>query len=146
MSTPSVSGYTVTNPSPSTLATASTQTAQQLSTEFMTLLMAQLKNQDPTNPVDDTQMLTQQAQMSSLEQMQSLNTNFVSMMAMQNVSQATNLIGRTVTCTVAGAASTTPVTGLVTGVSFASGNPVLTVSSGGTSVQMNLPDLTQVNQ
>jgi len=120
---------------------ANTQTAQQLNTEFMTLLMAQLQNQDPTNPVDDTQMLSQQAQISSLQQMQSLNTNFVSMMAMQNVSQATSMIGHTVAGTVNGSA----VSGLVQGVSFSNGSPVLTVNNNGTAVQMSLSDITQVS-
>lgn len=144
MSTSNVAGYSVNNASASTM-NGSMQSAQQLSNEFLTLLMAQLKNQDPTAPVDSTQMLTQQAQFSSLEQMQNLNTNFVAMMAMQNVSQATNLIGRTVTGTVAGSSSTTAVSGVVTGVSFNTGSPVLTVNASGTAVQMDLSALTQVN-
>jgi flagellar basal-body rod modification protein FlgD len=142
---PNVSGYSVNSASSSTLA-SNTQTAQQLNSEFMTLLMAQLQNQDPTNPVDDSQMIAQQAQMSSLEQMQNLNSNFVAMMAMQNVSQATNLIGHTVTGTDANSSSTTPITGQVTGVAFASGTPVLTVQpASGAAVQMDLGSLTQVN-
>ncbi len=144
MSTSNVAGYSVNNASPNTLNTTG-QTAQQLKDEFLQLLMAQLKNQDPTAPVDSTQMLTQQAQFSSLEQMQNLNTNFVAMMAMQNVSQATNLIGRTVTGTVAGSSNTTHVSGVVTGVSFNTGSPVLTVNASGTAVQMDLSALTQVN-
>ena len=118
-----------------------TQSSQALKDEFLTLMMAQLKNQDPTQPVDSTQMLAQEAQFSSLEQMQNLNTNFVSLMAMQNVSQATNLIGRTVSGTVSGVSTS----GVVQGVSFASGSPVLTVNTGGTTtVQMGLSDVSQV--
>ena len=135
-------GYTTTATS-STLA-PSMQTAQQLNSEFMTLLMAQLQNQDPTNPVDSTQMLTQQAQFSSLEQMQSLNQNFVAMMAMQNVSQATNLIGKTVSGTDSNTGAT--VSGKVTGISFATGNPVLNVTLADNSVSsINLSSVTQVN-
>jgi len=135
-------GYT--NQASSSTMAPSTQTAQQLKSEFMTLLMAQLKNQDPTSPVDSAQMLTQQAQFSSLEQMQSLNQNFVAMMAMQNVSQATNLIGKTVS----GTDSTTgaKVAGKVTGISFSTGTPVLNVTLADNSVSsVNLSSVTQVN-
>lgn len=41
---------------------------------FLQLLVAQIKNQDPTKPVDSTQFMTQLAQFSNLEQMISLNT------------------------------------------------------------------------
>jgi flagellar basal-body rod modification protein FlgD len=41
---------------------------------FLQLLVTQLKNQDPTNPVDGTQFVTQLAQFSQLEQMINANT------------------------------------------------------------------------
>lgn len=40
---------------------------------FLELLVTQLKNQDPLNPVEDKEMLAQMAQFSSLEQMQNMN-------------------------------------------------------------------------
>jgi flagellar basal-body rod modification protein FlgD len=40
---------------------------------FMSLLITQLRHQDPTNPMDDTAFLAQLAQFSSLEQLQSVN-------------------------------------------------------------------------
>jgi flagellar basal-body rod modification protein FlgD len=42
---------------------------------FLTLLVAQLKNQDPMSPTDGTQFVTQLAQFSSLEQLTNINTN-----------------------------------------------------------------------
>ena len=42
---------------------------------FLKLLVTQIKNQDPLNPADGTQFLTQLAQFSELEQMISVNTN-----------------------------------------------------------------------
>jgi flagellar basal-body rod modification protein FlgD len=113
------------NASPSELPQASTGT-QDLKDEFLKLLLAQLKNQDPINPVDSTQMLAQQAQFASLEQMQNLNTNLVSLMTMQAVTQATSLIGTTVTGT---DASGNAVTGVVDSISFQGGNPFLKVGS-----------------
>jgi flagellar basal-body rod modification protein FlgD len=42
---------------------------------FLTLLVAQLKNQDPMSPADSTQFVTQLAQFSSLEALTNINTN-----------------------------------------------------------------------
>ena len=49
---------------------------------FLTLLVAQLKNQDPLNPTDSTQFVAELAQFSSLEQLMNINK---SVGAMQNV-------------------------------------------------------------
>ena len=38
-------------------------------TDFLTLMLAQLKNQDPTSPVDSNQFVTQLTQYSQLEQL-----------------------------------------------------------------------------
>jgi flagellar basal-body rod modification protein FlgD len=58
--TASISGVPATN-----LANEST---------FLQLLVAQIKNQDPLNPTDGTQFLSQLAQFSSLEQQLQMNT------------------------------------------------------------------------
>jgi flagellar basal-body rod modification protein FlgD len=42
--------------------------------QFLKLLVAQMKNQDPLNPMDGTQMASQLAQFSSVEQLQAMNT------------------------------------------------------------------------
>jgi len=49
--------------------------------EFLTLLVAQIKNQDPTNPTDSTQFVTQLAQFSELEQMIAIRSDIESQMA-----------------------------------------------------------------
>lgn len=113
------------NASSSTLAT--TQSSQDLKNEFLQMLITQLKNQDPTNPVDDTAMLSEEAQFSTLEQMQNMNTNLVSLMSMQNVSQAVSLVGKSITGVDAnGAAASGQVASLV----FNSGTPELKLADG----------------
>jgi flagellar basal-body rod modification protein FlgD len=57
--------------------------------DFLQLLVAQMRNQDPLNPASDTEMIAQMAQFSLLEQMKTLNQSFMS-------AQAFQLIGKTV--------------------------------------------------
>jgi flagellar basal-body rod modification protein FlgD len=131
----------INNPSPSQLP-QSTST-QDYKSQFLQLLLVQLKNQDPTQPFDSQKMLADQAQFASLEQMQNMNTNFVTLMAMQNVSQGTNLIGKTV---VAKDANGNAVNGQVTGIRFENGASILKVDDGsGTTVDVMLSNVTEVN-
>ena len=62
--------------------------------DFLKLLITQLSNQDPTNPMEDTQFIAQMAQFSSLEQMTNMNESFSKMASMINSSQAAATIGR----------------------------------------------------
>ena len=64
--------------------------------DFLKRRITQLSNQDPTNPMEDTQFIAQMAQFSSLEQMTNMNESFNKMAAMINSSQAAATIGRTV--------------------------------------------------
>jgi flagellar basal-body rod modification protein FlgD len=116
----------LTNNASSSTMSSSTQSAQDLKTQFLKMLIAQLKNQDPTKPVDNSQMVAQQAQFASLEQMQNMNTNMVSLMAMQNVTQAVGLVGRSIT---GKTADGTAVSGTVSGLIFTDGTPTLKVGS-----------------
>lgn len=68
---------------------------------FLLILAAQLRNQDPLKPMDDTQFVTQLAQLHSLEQLQTLNDTLSALSLEQGrqalVQQAISLIGRMVT-------------------------------------------------
>jgi flagellar basal-body rod modification protein FlgD len=67
--------------------------------EFFEMLIAQLKYQDPLNPMDGTDFTAQLAQFSSLEQLQNINTNLETVSANQilmNQVEAVNLIGKDV--------------------------------------------------
>lgn len=64
---------TGTSSSTSSVASASAQEAQVTEQQFLQLLVAQLQNQDPLNPMDGTQFVSQLAQFSELEQMIGVN-------------------------------------------------------------------------
>jgi flagellar basal-body rod modification protein FlgD len=67
--------------------------------DFLTLLVAQLKNQDPLNPDDPTEFTAQLAQFSSLEQLTNLNKSMEGLTTAQANSQklsALSLIGKNV--------------------------------------------------
>jgi len=115
------------NASSSQLAPA-TQTATSLDQEFLQMLMTELQNEDPTNPVDSTTMLAQQAQFESLAQMQDLNTNLTTLTAMQSISQATSLIGHTVAGTDSNGKTVTDA--VVSGINFVNGAAVLQLTIG----------------
>jgi len=89
----------------STTSTPSAQTSMQkdmglTSTDFLNMFVAQLKNQDPTSPQDPSQMLSQLAQMTQVEQAYDTNTNLQSLLTGQNTASGLNaasLVGTTVT-------------------------------------------------
>jgi flagellar basal-body rod modification protein FlgD len=67
-----------------------------LQNTFMQLLVAQLKNQDPLNPMDNSQMTSQLAQINTVNGIQQLNTTMSSMLTQNATTQASSMIGRTV--------------------------------------------------
>ncbi|NAZ84101.1 flagellar hook capping protein [Kineococcus sp. R8] len=89
---------------------------------FMKLLVAQLRYQDPSKPVDSTEFVSQTAQFSSLETMEEMNTNNTAMLAAQLRLQASTLVGQTVSYD----GPTGPVSGVVSSAAFSA------VSAGGT--------------
>jgi flagellar basal-body rod modification protein FlgD len=66
---------------------------------FLRMLVAQLKNQDPLNPLDNAQVTTQMAQISTVEGINKLNATLSAMAAAaggQQALQATTMVGRSV--------------------------------------------------
>jgi len=66
---------------------------------FLQLLITQLQHQDPTNPMDDREFISQMAQFSSLEQMQNMTKAMESLLASQQQTQMmsyTTFIGKEV--------------------------------------------------
>ncbi len=76
--------------------------AQEQSDRFMKLLVAQLKNQDPMNPMDNAQMTSQMAQINTVSGIQNLNETVQSLAGQFSAMQAlqgTSLIGHDVLTT-----------------------------------------------
>lgn len=65
-----------------------TTKAEDQQTKFLTLLTTQLKNQDPLNPMDNAQMTSQLAQISTVDGIERLNTTLASMMSSTSETQA----------------------------------------------------------
>jgi len=142
--TPFVSGLT----QPTTSAAATTSSAGSTSSSsssnanplgsvnFLSLLTAQLQNQDPMSPVDDSQFTTQIAELSTVDSITQLNANFSQLLALQQVTQGANLIGQTVVYTPTG--GTTAQQGVVSAVNIVNGNLRLTIGN-------NTVPMSQVN-
>ena len=64
---------------------------------FLKLLVAQLKNQDPTEPMDATAQMAQLATFSQVEQTIKTNSNLESLLQRTSLQEADSVIGRTVT-------------------------------------------------
>lgn len=84
-------------------ATTSALTASQRSSgkdlgkdDFLQLLIAQLRNQDPLKPMEDREFIAQLAQFRTLEQMDKMTSGLDKLMQAQNLALASGLLGRTV--------------------------------------------------
>ncbi len=64
--------------------------------DFMKLMLAQFKYQDPLEPLKNEQLVLQLAQFSTLESTQNLTNNFDNFMINSNISTASNLVGKEV--------------------------------------------------
>jgi flagellar basal-body rod modification protein FlgD len=87
----------------STTTSSTTAASNQLNqNSFLSLLVAELKNQDPTSAQDPNAMVTQMAQFSSLEQQQDSNTTLTSMQGQISAlfqAQSSSMIGKNVQVT-----------------------------------------------
>lgn len=94
--------------------------------QFLQLLIAQLKNQDPTAPSDSTQFVSQLASFSGVEQAVQTNSKLDAILSASAMAQAEGLIGRTVT-TADGATS-----GIVRSVTTTGAGATATLDNGAT--------------
>jgi flagellar basal-body rod modification protein FlgD len=115
------------SPAPSTGSSTASAATQTLGyNDFLTLLMAEMKNQDPTQPMDPSQMVSQLATVSEVGQSVQANSTLASLLTATSLSQAEQLIGRTVT------SADGSTSGEVASVSVTSTGAVATLTNGGT--------------
>ena len=97
--------------------------------DFLRILLTQLRFQDPMKPMDNQEFVAQLAQFSALELNRQQSEKIDSLLTIQAADQAVGLVGKTVEVRNANGSSV----GSVTAISFASGEPRLTVNSNGTT-------------
>src|SRR3954466_14196094 len=109
-----------------TTATSPTKKADQAlgKDDFLKLMVAQMKNQDPMSPADDKDNIAQMAQFSSLEQITNLAAATQQLADSMQTTQTLGLIGHTVSYK---AADGTLTSGTVSAVDVAGGTPSLTI-------------------
>jgi flagellar basal-body rod modification protein FlgD len=95
---------------------------------FINLLVAQLQNQDPMNPMSNTEILQQMSQIQSIQATTNLTSTLQSVVLGQNVSTGSSLLGQTITGLTDGTNAQT-ITGTVSGVTIADGVAKLQVGS-----------------
>jgi flagellar basal-body rod modification protein FlgD len=119
----------------STTSSDSSITSQLGPSAFLQLLTTQLSNQDPLNPMDDTQSVSQLAQFSALQASDNLETSFANFQSNFAVLQSSQLIGQTVTVNSTDASgNSSSITGTVSAISVVNGVPQMTLEQNGTVV------------
>jgi flagellar basal-body rod modification protein FlgD len=116
---------TTSSTSQSTAATSAAASKNMLDyNTFLQLLIAEMKNQDPTKPMDSAQYIGQLASFSNVEQAVKTNAKLDAMMSSLALTQAEGFIGRTVT------AADDSVSGKVTSVRVTADGALATLDNG----------------
>lgn len=92
--------------------------------DFMTMLMAQLKHQNPMEPMDDKALMGQVTQLNSLRELQSITAKLDSLNKASSAGFAASMIGKEVTTYQEGQA---PVTGVVNGMMINGNDYLVTI-------------------
>lgn len=119
------------------MSVLSSSSASSLQDQFLKLLVAQIQNQNPLDPVSDTEFISQLASFNQLSSLQTLSASFTEMLKLQQLGQGSNLIGKTVNYKDAAGKTQS---GKVT--SVASNGNTITVSVG--SANVSLDNITKV--
>lgn len=126
-------------------STTSGTSAKELENQFLTLLVAQLKNQDPTKPVENEEFVAQLAQLEALDQQQKLAETNQNLLLQSSLATGASLIGGTVEGHSNVGGEQVSVTGQVSSIRVENGEVVLQVErSGGSTVSMPVSNIISV--
>ncbi len=125
-----------------TPATSTVDRPDQLGKDtVLKLLVAQMRYQDPSKPVDSSQMMAQTATFTQVEKLEQIAAQNASMLVLQEASTAGSMVGRTVTYTdTTGAA----VTGKVSAVRLAQADQEAVAIVGGKEIAVGR--ITEIKQ
>lgn len=107
--------------------------------EFLRILVTQLKNQNPLEPIKDKEFIAQMAQLSSVEKLEQLNSNMTKIGDATNNTSLFNLIGKKVSFINNRGQEDT---GIVDGINLKKGKGFISVNG----KEMNLENITKIQQ
>ena len=103
---------------------------------FMKLMVAQMKYQNPFEPMDTSAMLQQTAALTTVETLQQVSSSDRLLLGLQQSSMAASFVGRSVTALDAGGQETS---GVVKSIRFTADGPVLQVGASGETTTQDVP-------
>ncbi len=79
------------------MSISATASASDIQADYMKLLITQLQNQNPLEPLNNNEMASQLAQFSQLQQLEQMNSSFADVLTTVNHDYANSLLGKNVT-------------------------------------------------
>jgi flagellar basal-body rod modification protein FlgD len=119
--------------------------------DFLKILMTQLQNQDPTDPLQDKDFIAQMATFSSLEQLTNMNTQLGDFLQQNQLMGYSQLVGKEVSWTKTAdstnSSSTGPLqgTGRITGIEMKDGSTQFTLDDGTTIDSSDISGVSNYN-
>jgi flagellar basal-body rod modification protein FlgD len=142
MATSAITGTSSSTPTSTTSASDPLGNYDLKASDFMNMMITQLQNQDPTNPTDSSQLLTQISQIGSLQSSTDLQSTLKTLMLQDSLGSAGNLIGKSVSGTNDAGDS---VSGSVSSVNVQNNSVYLTLDSGDSLSLSNVSAVTTGN-
>lgn len=126
---------------------SSVASTQQLSDQFLHMLVTQLKNQDPLEPMKNEQFITELAQLQSLDTSMKTATTTQALLLQSSLATGASLIGKSVTGLSGEGDAVAEVSGVVTSVNVEEGKVLYALkSSDGKEYKMLAEDLLSIEQ
>ncbi len=117
-----------------------TSNAESIRVDYLNLLITQLQNQNPLEPMSSTEMTSQLAQISQLEHLENIDSRFQQVMLTAELNEATALIGKTISFFPDG--SVNAVAGKVDSVNIVDGAALLNVGE----YSVNLDEIKSISE